>query len=245
MTEIRFEAVSHSYGERTVLNDVSLTLTEGAVGIVGGNGSGKSTLARMINGLVTPTAGRVLVDGLPVAGHGREVRRRVGFVFTDADTQIVMPTVGEDVAFSLRRSGLAKTEIAAKVTAILGRMGLADFADHPAHLLSGGQKQLLALAAVLVREPAIVVADEPTTLLDRRNARLVGGMIAALPQQVVVVTHQLDLLESFDRVIVIDAGRIACDDVPARALPCYRALADSDLPPSTAAATHPAERPGG
>ncbi|MBN9607998.1 MAG: cobalt ABC transporter ATP-binding protein [Actinobacteria bacterium 69-20] len=226
MSEIRFESVGHRYGDRIVLQDIDLALTEGKVGVVGANGSGKSTLARTINGLVTPTAGRVTVDGLSPAGHGREVRRKVGFVFTDPDTQIVMPTVAEDVAFSLRRSGLGKAEIARRVSEILCRMGLSDYADHPAHLLSGGQKQLLALAAVLVREPAVVVADEPTTLLDLRNARRIAAILATLPQQVIAVTHDLTLLETFDRVIVLDAGRVVADSAPGEALRQYRALCD-------------------
>jgi biotin transport system ATP-binding protein len=225
MTVIRFDAVSHRYGDRTVLRNIDLVLTERRVGIVGANGSGKSTLARMINGLVQPSSGAVSVDGLVVARHGRDVRGKVGFVFTDADTQIVMPTVAEDVAFSLRRSGLSKPDIAVAVQQALHRFGLAELADHPAHLLSGGQKQLLALAAVLVREPQIVVADEPTTLLDLRNARLIGSLLADLPQQIVVVTHDLDLVADFDRIVVIDDGRVACDDVPEVALPFYRALA--------------------
>jgi biotin transport system ATP-binding protein len=226
MTTIRFDAVSHRYGDRPVLTGIDLALSEHAVGVVGPNGSGKSTLARMINGLVHPTSGSVTVDGLDVAKHGREVRRTVGFVFTDADTQIVMPTVAEDVAFSLRRSGLSKPQIADKVRRALADTGLTEFADHPAHLLSGGQKQMLAIAAVLIREPQIVVADEPTTLLDLRNARRVGERIANLPQQVVVVTHDLPLLADFDRVIVIDGGAIVYDDVPGKALDFYRALAD-------------------
>jgi biotin transport system ATP-binding protein len=226
MTTIRFDAVSHRYGDRPVLTGIDLALSEHAVGVVGPNGSGKSTLARMINGLVHPTSGSVTVDGLDVAKHGREVRRTVGFVFTDADTQIVMPTVAVDVAFSLRRSGLSKPQIADKVRRALADTGLTEFADHPAHLLSGGQKQMLAIAAVLIREPQIVVADEPTTLLDLRNARRVGERIANLPQQVVVVTHDLPLLADFDRVIVIDGGAIVYDDVPGKALDFYRALAD-------------------
>jgi biotin transport system ATP-binding protein len=107
MAEIRFSAVHHRFGERVVLNGVDLTLVERRIGIVGANGSGKSTLARMINGLVTPTSGTVTLDGMDTTAKGREVRRRVGFVFTDPDNQIVMPTVAEDVAFSLRRSGLS------------------------------------------------------------------------------------------------------------------------------------------
>ena len=104
MAEIRFTAVHHRFGQRVVLNGIDLTLAEHRIGIVGANGSGKSTLARMINGLVTPTSGTVTLDGLDTTAKGREVRRRVGFVFTDPDNQIVMPTVAEDVAFSLRRS---------------------------------------------------------------------------------------------------------------------------------------------
>jgi biotin transport system ATP-binding protein len=224
MSAIRFEAVSHDFGDERVVDDVTLELSERRVGIVGANGSGKSTLARMINGLVTPTAGRVEVDGLDVARHGREVRRRVGFVFTNADTQIVMPTVREDVAFTLRRHRLGPADAAARVDATLDRFGLADLADRPAHRLSGGQKQLLALASVLVGEPSIIVADEPTTLLDARNARRIAEHFESLDQRLVVVSHHLELLESFDRVIVMEAGRIVADDEPRRALDAYRAL---------------------
>ncbi|BDZ63313.1 energy-coupling factor ABC transporter ATP-binding protein [Agromyces mangrovi Wang et al. 2018] len=222
MTEIVFEHVAHRFGDVPVLEDVSLRLDERRIGIVGANGSGKSTLARMVNGLVQPTSGRVLVDGLDVARRGREVRRLVGFVFTDPDNQIVMPTVREDVAFTLRRHKLPADEAAARVDEALETFGLSDLADRPAHKLSGGQKQLLALAAVLVARPAVLVADEPTTLLDARNARIVGEHLAALPQQLVMVTHHLDALADFDRVLVVDAGRIVADDVPAAALAAYR-----------------------
>jgi biotin transport system ATP-binding protein len=224
MSEIVFEGVSHRFDAETVVDDVSLRLSEHRIGIVGANGSGKSTLARMINGLVTPTSGRVSVDGLDLARHAREVRRRVGFVFTNADNQIVMPTVREDVAFTLRRHKLSAADAAARVEAALDRVGLAEFGDRPAHRLSGGQKQLLAIASVLVAEPAIVVADEPTTLLDARNARRIGEHFASLAQQLVVVSHQLELLESFDRVIVMEAGRVIADDEPQHALGAYRAL---------------------
>ncbi|MCU1443890.1 MAG: cobalt transporter ATP-binding protein [Cryobacterium sp.] len=223
-TGVAFDGVSHSFGERSVLTDVNLRLPEHRVGIVGANGSGKSTLARMINGLITPQCGSVTVEGLNVTKRARDVRRLVGFVFTNPDNQIVMPTVHEDVAFTLRRRGYSKDEIADRTAAALERFGLAAHADHPAHRLSGGQKQLLALAAVLVGEPRIVVADEPTTLLDARNARLISDLLRVMTQQVIVVTHQLDMLEDFDRVIVMDEGRVVADDVPQRALSEYRAL---------------------
>ncbi|WP_280422886.1 energy-coupling factor ABC transporter ATP-binding protein [Nocardia carnea] len=226
MSAIVFDSVSHSFGERRVLREIDLRIEERRVGIVGANGSGKSTLARMINGLLTPTAGTVTVDGVDTARKGARVRRKVGFVFTDPDTQIVMPTVAEDLAFSLRRSGLAKAEVAARVAEILDRFGLAGHAEHPSHLLSGGQKQLLALGAVLIRRPEVIVADEPTTLLDLRNARIIAEALDSVDQQVIVVTHQLSLLAGFDRVIVIDDGAVAFDGSPAAALPAYRELVE-------------------
>ena len=224
VSEIVFEHVSHRFGDRLVLDDVHLTLTERRIGVVGANGSGKSTLARTINGLVEPDRGRVLVDGLDVRRHGKQVRERVGFVFTDPDTQIVMPTVREDIAFTLRRTRLTAADAAARVQTIIERFGLAEHADHPAHLLSGGQKQLLAIASVLVGEPAVLVADEPTTLLDARNAAMISRLLGGLDEQIVVVTHHLDLVSDYDRVLVIDEGRIVADGPPAHALSRYRAL---------------------
>jgi biotin transport system ATP-binding protein len=224
MTEILVQGVTHRYGDREVLRGVDLTLTEHRIGIVGGNGSGKSTLARMLNGLVVPTVGRVTVDGLDTRREGGRVRRRVGFVFTDPDAQIVMPTVAEDVAFSLRRTRASRAEVAARVAAALDRVGLTGHAGHPAHLLSGGQKQLLAITSVLVTEPEVLVCDEPTTLLDARNARHVTRLLADLPQQVLVVTHHLHLLEDFDRVIVLDEGAVVADGPARDALARYDEL---------------------
>ncbi|MDV7351770.1 energy-coupling factor ABC transporter ATP-binding protein [Rhodococcus sp. NPDC019627] len=226
MSEIVFDSVTHAFGDRPVLRGVDLRFSERRVGIIGSNGSGKSTLARMINGLLKPTSGTVTVDGVDAARKGAQVRRKVGFVFTDPDTQIVMPTVSEDLAFSLRRSGLSKQEIAGRVEEILVRFRLDQHADHPAHLLSGGQKQLLAIGAVLIRRPEVVIADEPTTLLDLRNARVVSEALDSMDQQVIVVTHQLALLESFERVIVIDDGLVAFDGSPDDAVPAYRQLVE-------------------
>jgi biotin transport system ATP-binding protein len=211
-------------GDRAVLRGITATLAERRIGIVGANGSGKSTLARLLNGLVRPTSGHVTVSGLDTVRHGPRVRRKVGFVFTDPDAQIVMPTVAEDVAFSLRRHHLDRSARDRRVRESLASYGLDGYADHPAHHLSGGQKQLLALVSVLVTEPDILVADEPTTLLDLRNSREIATRLAGLPQQVVLVTHDLDLLMSYERVLVIDHGLIVADDAPAGALRYYRRL---------------------
>ena len=226
---IEVAGVTHVYGEgaqaRTVLQDVDVQLAERRVAVVGANGSGKSTFARLINGLVLPTHGTVMVDGLDTGKDGRAVRRRVGFGFTNPDAQIVMPTVREDIAFGLRRRrDLSGAEVAARVDEALRRFELAGHADHPAHLLSGGQKQMLALASVLVTEPDVLVLDEPTTLLDLRNTHRVAGLVASLRQQVVLVTHDLDLVDAFDRVLVFDEGRLVHDGPPREAVAHYRAL---------------------
>jgi biotin transport system ATP-binding protein len=220
-TAVEVRGVTHAYGERTVLADVELTLAESRIGVIGANGSGKSTFARLLNGLVVPTVGTVLVDGLDTRTQVREVRRRVGFVFQDPDAQIVHPTVAEDVAFGLTNQGVPAEEIARRVDEVLAHYGLDGHRDHPAHLLSGGQKQLLAIAGVLVMRPQRVVFDEPTTLLDLRNTRRVAQVVDALEQDVVVVTHHLDLLAGFDRVLVFEDGRVAADGTPAETVPWY------------------------
>ncbi|MFT4083622.1 MAG: ABC transporter ATP-binding protein [Nocardioides sp.] len=205
----------------TVLHPVELTLTEQRIGIIGGNGSGKSTLARLINGLVSPTSGRVLVDDLDVARHGAAVRRRVGFTFTDPAAQLVMPTCVEDVELSLRRrvGGADRRRTALEA---LARFGLADRAEVSVHALSGGQRQLLALAGVLATEPDVLVCDEPTTLLDLRNSRMIGEVLFSLPQQLILVTHDLELVAGCDRVLVVEEGTLRYDGAADAAIKDYR-----------------------
>jgi biotin transport system ATP-binding protein len=220
-TGIELAGVGHDYGERQVLADVSLELTESRIGVIGANGSGKSTFARLLNGLVLPTTGTVRVDGFDTARRLREVRRRVGFVFQDPDAQIVHPTVAEDLAFGPANQGVPADERDRRVEEMLCRFGLAGHRDHPAHLLSGGQKQLLAIAGVLVMRPQRIVFDEPTTLLDLANTRRIARVIDGLEQDVVVVTHHLDLLAGFDRVLVFADGRVVADGTPAETVPWY------------------------
>lgn len=209
--------------EVTVLHETSLELTEQRIALVGPNGSGKSTLARLVNGLAEPTSGRVVVDGRDVARQGREVRRRVGFVFTDPTAQLVMPTVLEDVALSLRHRVRGREERAAAAREVLASYGLEGLADRSVHTLSGGQRQLLAIAGVLATEPAVLVADEPTTLLDLRNARRIGDLLLGLPQQLVLATHDLDLALRCDRALLVEDGRVVADGAPAEVVAHYRA----------------------
>ena len=224
MPTIEFSSVSVAFDDTVVLEDINLTLTEQRIGIIGQNGGGKSTLTRLINGLGEPSEGTVTVDQMDVAKQGKKVREKVGFVFSDAENQIVMPNVRDDVAFSLRRFNLPKHERIARVDAALERFGLAEFAERSPHTLSGGQKQLLALAAVMVIDPILIIADEPTTLLDLRNRDRIKREFARLEQQLIVVTHDLDFLRDFDRVICIDNHRIAADGRPAEVIDFYQDL---------------------
>jgi len=219
MIDIR--GVNHHFGAHHGLRDLDLTIAERRVGVIGANGSGKSTFARLLNGLLIPDAGTVTVDGFDTRKDVKAVRRRVGFVFQNPDNQIVFPIVEEDVAFGLKNLKLAKDAIERRVEAVLERYRLGHLRDRATHLLSGGEKQMLAISAVLVMEPRYVVLDEPMTLLDLRNQRLVIEIIREIEQPVVLVTHDLDHLRDFDRVIVFDEGRVAADGPPDAAIDAY------------------------
>lgn len=222
MPTIEFSGVDVTFEDATVLRNIDLTLSEHRIGIIGQNGGGKSTLTRLINGLGEPSHGTVTLNGLDVAKNGKKVRSQVGFVFSDAENQIVMPNVRDDVAFSLRqRKELSKAERDEKVNAALKRFGLLEHAGQSPHTLSGGQKQLLALAAVLVIEPDTIIADEPTTLLDLRNRDRIKREFARLDQQLIVVTHDLEFLRDFDRVLCIDNHEIAADGRPDEVIDFY------------------------
>ena len=210
-------------GDLLVLDETSLLVSESRVALIGPNGAGKSTLARLVNGLVTASTGAVHVDGVDVARRGREVRRRVAFTFTDPHAQLVMPTVAEDVALSLRATRPDRRDRDAAVAEVLEQHGLAGLADRSVHALSGGQAQLLALASVLATGPDVLVADEPTTLLDLAASRRVGDLLMGLPQQVLLVTHDLELASRCDRALLVDGGRVVADGPAADVVHHYRA----------------------
>jgi biotin transport system ATP-binding protein len=218
---VAFQGAGVTIDGRDILKAATLTIKERRVGIIGANGSGKSTFARLINGLVAPSAGTVTVDGLDTVKDAAKVRRAVGFVFQNPDNQIVFPIVSEDLAFGLKNQRLPKAEIAQRLDAEFARFGIAGLAERTAHSLSGGEKQLVALAAVLAMRPRLVVFDEPTTLLDLRNRNRLAATIAALDQSAIVVTHDLELIRNFDRVLVIEDGQVVADDTPTAAISWY------------------------
>jgi biotin transport system ATP-binding protein len=210
--------------QKTILHPFSLTLTEQRIAVIGANGSGKSTLLRLLNGLVLPSTGTVRVNGLNTLTESSAVRRTVGFVFTDPLSQLVMPTPLEDVELSLRRLKLAKSARRRAAEAVLADFGVDHLARSSIYELSGGERQLTALATVLAVEPSVIVLDEPSTLLDFRNTQLLKDRLAVLPQQVVMSTHDLSLVAEFDRVLVVDDGIIAFDGTPDEAVAHYLQL---------------------
>lgn len=222
--DIRFDKATVDYEGRTALHPLSLSLGDNRVGVIGLNGSGKTTFARLIAGLARPTAGSVTLDGLDTAKDADALRGRTGFVFQHPANQIVLPIIREDIALGLKGRGLSKGEIEDEVMLALGRLGAVSLADRRPHELSGGELQLAALAAVLVTRPDLVIFDEPTNQLDLKNRSRVHATIAGLPEQAVVISHDLTLIQDFPRVLVFHAGRLAFDGPADEAVTFYRDL---------------------
>jgi biotin transport system ATP-binding protein len=222
---ISFADVEFRRGDRVVLTLPELRLTERRIGLIGDNGSGKSTLLRLANGLLAPSRGRVTVAGLDTAAQRRDIPAAAGFVFQNPDHQLIFPTVGEEVAFGPAERGLAPAVARQQALALLARHGCAGWADRNVSDLSGGQRQLVCILAVLATEPAVLLMDEPFASLDLPTQLALARRIMALPQQIVMATHDLDLLAGFDRVVWLEAGRVRADGRPADLLPAYRAHA--------------------
>ncbi len=222
--DIHFEKVEVRFEGRTVIHRLDLNLSGRRIGIIGLNGSGKTTLARMINGLVKPSSGRVIVNGFDTVAQEDEARGQSGFIFQNPQNQIILPLLREDIALGLKSRKLSKDDVAAAVDAILDRFGIRHLGDRRAHELSGGELQLAALASVLVTEPKILVMDEPTNQLDIKNRNLVENTIRTLPEDVIVISHDLDLVAGLDRVLLVHEGRIAADGEPAAVIGEYRAM---------------------
>ena len=208
------------------LREVNIAIEKGSFTVVlGHNGSGKSTLAKSFNAVVLPSGGNVYVDGMDTADEELllAIRQRVGMVFQNPDNQIVANVVEEDVAFAPENLGVPSEEIRKRVDDALATVGMSEFVTHAPHLLSGGQKQRIAIAGVIAMEPACIVLDEATAMLDPIGRREVLDTIHRLNREkgitVVLITHHMNEAENADRLIVMDKGRLVLDGTPAQVFP--------------------------
>jgi energy-coupling factor transport system ATP-binding protein len=221
---ISFRDVSFSYEEEApVLEHYNLDIESGSfVAILGHNGCGKSTAAKLMNGILVPTSGKVLVEGIDTANEDDllEVRRRVGMVFQNPDNQIVANVVEEDVAFALENLGVPSEEIRRRVDEALELVGMTAYVRHAPHLLSGGQKQRIAIAGVVAMRPRCIVLDEPTAMLDPQGRNEVLDTLEELNHRlgitVVLITHHMDEAARAQRLIVMHKGEIRKDGAPSQ-----------------------------
>ena len=222
---IEVQGLEHAYSledgrQVHALRGVNLTIDRGEfVAIIGPNGSGKSTLARHFNGLLLPTAGQVWVDGLLTAdpAYLPAIRQRIGMVFQNPDNQLVASTVEEDVAFGPENLALPSDEIRRRVDEALASVGLTDYATHPPHMLSGGQKQKVAIAGALATRPDCIVFDEPNSMLDPPGREQVLNTVRRLNDEgmtIVLITQSMDEAAVARRIVVMNAGVIVLDGSP-------------------------------
>ncbi len=222
---IVLEGVNVDRGGRRVLTGIDLTITESRVGVIGDNGSGKSTLARLLNGLLLPDSGRVQVYGHSTETYASQLPALVGFLFQNPDHQILFPTVIEELAFGLQQLGSTKAQAESAAGQFLDLQACTQWADRPVQSLSEGEKQRVCLWSVLLMEPRLLVLDESFSSLDLRSrlAMMAELTRAALP--VIMISHELDLVAEFDRVIWLHEGRIEADGDAATVIAAYRRYA--------------------
>ena len=218
------------------LRDVSVSIEKGSfVVVLGHNGSGKSTFAKCLNAVLLPCGGKVYVEGMDTQDEALllEIRRRVGMVFQNPDNQIVANVVEEDVAFAPENLGVPTEEIRRRVDAALAAVDRTAFTTHAPHLLSGGQKQRVAIAGVIAMEPACIVLDEATAMLDPVGRQEVLSAVHKLNREkgitVVLITHHINEAEDADRVIVMDDGQVVLDGGPREVFTKVEALRSMGL----------------
>ncbi len=222
---IIFDRAELRYGERIALRPLSLDLTDHRIGVIGLNGSGKSSFARLVNGLAKPSGGTVTLDGLDTVTDEKAVMAATGFIFQNPGNQIILPIVRDDIALGPKSRGIRGAALDSAVDRVLDRFGIRDLGSRRPHELSGGQLQLVALAAVLATQPKLILFDEPTNQLDLKNRALVKAAIDALQEQAIVISHDLDLVRDFGRVLVFHEGALAFDGPGDTAIARYREVA--------------------
>ena len=211
--------------EIPALSGVNVNIEKGEyVAVLGHNGSGKSTFAKLLNMILTPTVGKIYIDGTDITAEDFseddvfDIRRKIGMVFQNPDNQLVATIVEEDVAFGPENLGLPREEIRERVDSSLKLVGMTEYARHAPHKLSGGQKQRVAIAGIIAMRPEVIIFDESTAMLDPRGRREVVDIMERLNKDegitVLNITHYMEEAARADRVIVINDGKIALDGTP-------------------------------
>ncbi|SES20522.1 energy-coupling factor transport system ATP-binding protein [Gracilibacillus ureilyticus] len=222
MTIIEFRDVYFRYNEEQnwVLRNISFSVNAGdSIAIIGHNGSGKSTVAKLINGLLVPQAGDILIDGERVTEQNIwEVRQKAGMVFQNPENQFVGTTVRDDIAFGLENRGIPREEMIKRIERSLNEVGMQDFALHEAHYLSGGQKQRVAIASVMAIQPEVLILDEATSMLDPVGRNEIIKTIQHLKDErnitFLTITHDLSEVTLADRTLVLKEGKLVTDTTP-------------------------------
>ena len=211
---IEVKNVSKSFGGKAILQDVSLSIEQGtAVGLVGANGVGKSTLLRILVGLNTGFQGDVMVNNIPLEKKNlKTIRKNVGYVFQDADSQLFMSTVFDDVAFAPRNYGMSEAEVNEKTMEALKVVHIEQLKDKQIYKLSGGEKKLASIATILSTEPDVILMDEPSVALDPKNRRNLINILNRLNQAKIIASHDLNMImDTCERTILLSDGKIIKD----------------------------------
>ncbi len=212
--DIECRDVTFSYPrDRAVLHDIDLSVEHGeSIGLVGANGAGKSTFLKLLVGLLTGYEGEIRVQGQPVTKkHLTDIRKKVGYVFQDSDSQLFMSTVYEDVAFGPRNYGCSEQETEERVTEALRKVRIEALRDRQIYRMSGGEKKLASIATILAMEPEIVLLDEPSIALDPRNRRNLIGILNGMRETKIIASHDLDMiLDTCERTVLLAEGKIIC-----------------------------------
>ena len=212
---VSFGNVTLVRGANAVFAGLTCELQERRIGLIGNNGSGKSSFLRLCNGLLLPDTGQVSVCGLETRASRKQLPEIAGFLFQNPDHQIIFPTVGEEIGFGLRERAMVAGDVRAAVAQCLDEHGCADWMDRPVHELSDGQKQLVCIMAVTIVAPKLLLLDEPFASLDLPTRHDLMHRLDAMPQQIIMASHDLDLLAGFDRLLWFEERRIR-EDGPAR-----------------------------